>query len=82
MEVKKLEDLLQDDYKELTDLIDTWKPEAKKEETAVNALVKLIQQREQVATNYHSIKPDEESTLVEFRKKNDDRRKKNKSNLK
>ena len=74
--IKKLEELFEDDYEELSSLIETWKPEAQREETAVNALIKLMQQREQVAVKYYGIVPEEESQLEQFRKQREERKNK------
>ncbi len=73
----KLEELLLEDYKELTRLLDKWLPKADQEETAVNAVVKLIKQREQTLVKYNEITPDDDSQLERFRKQREERKNKN-----
>lgn len=76
------EQLLINDYEELTKLLETWLPKAVTDEDAVSAVAKLIKQREEVLKEYYTLKPDQKSQLEEFRTKREEQKKKPQGSLK
>lgn len=75
LEIKQ-EELLVEDYDQLTSLLKEWLPKAHNDETAVSAVTKLMQQRENVLKEYYSLIPDDDSKVEQFRKDREERKKK------
>jgi len=78
----KLEDVLETDYKILTSLLGKWLPKAEEDESAVSAVVKLINQRGIVARGYIDIRPEEESPADSFVRQRKERQAKTTSKFK
>jgi len=71
-----LESVYDTDFELTSKLMAIWTDRAKDEESAVRAMVVLMNERQEIIKAYRDIKPDEESSVERFIKQREERRKK------